>query len=73
MSLDGLDSPRLYEKDCWFRHWAVAARGTVSEDSAALAQWRGGLMRVGTWATGSESKSVPEATGKNAPRDGRVR
>jgi len=21
MSLDGLDSPRLDEKDCWLRHW----------------------------------------------------
>jgi len=58
---------------------AVAARGTVSADSAvvsasaALACWRGGLMRVGTWVAGSESKSFPEAAGKNAPRDGRVR
>ena len=41
--------------------------------SAALACWRGGLMRVGTWAAGSESKSFPEPAGKNAPRDGRVR
>ena len=59
---------------------AVAARGAVSADSAAvsadsaaLACWRGGPMRVGTWAAGSESKSFPDAAGKNAPRDGRVR
>ena len=58
---------------------AVAACGTVSADSAAvsastaLAYWRGGLKRVGTWAAGSESKSFPEPAGKNAPRDGRVR
>jgi hypothetical protein len=51
---------------------AVATRGTVPA-SAALAYWRGGLMRVGTWAADNESKSFPEAAGKNAPRDGQVR
>eukprot|EP00258_Populus_trichocarpa_P041553 XP_024457572.1 uncharacterized protein LOC112327601 [Populus trichocarpa] len=123
MSLDGLDSPRLAEKDRWLRHWgsgsppgldgktvgpdkgaaaAMPSRGHADETagdmragrwtvqstarrerllesadsaavsaSAALACWRGGLMRVGTWAAGSESKSFPEAAGKNAPRDGR--
>jgi hypothetical protein len=77
MSLDGLDSPRLDEKDCRFRHWGSGSPrvivGSSVCDPAALACWRGGLMRVGTWAAGSESKSFPEAAGKNTPRDGRVR
>jgi len=60
MSLDGLDSPRLDEKDRWLRHWGGGSpRGSVGRFGSSVCfgsvgLLARGLMRVRTRAARTE-------------------
>jgi hypothetical protein len=47
MSLDGLDSPRLDEKDCWLRHWGSGSpRDSVGRFGSSVCFGSVGLESV---------------------------
>ena len=54
MSQDGLDSPRLDEKDRWFRHWGSGSpRGSVGRFGSSVCRFGSvGLLARGADASG---------------------
>ena len=61
MSLDGLDSPRLDEKDCWLRHWGCgSSRDSVGGFGSSVCFGSVGLESV---EPAKSAKSVESAAG----------
>jgi len=61
MSLDGLDSPRLDEKDCWLRHWGSGSpRDSVGRFNSNVCFGSVGLESV---EPAKSAKSAESAAG----------
>ena len=62
MSLDGLDSPRLDEKDCWLRHWGSgSSRDSVGRFDSSVCFSSVGLESAAPAESAKSAESAASA------------